>query len=1221
VIQSITLKNSIMKIITHLFVFLFCIVRLEAQEINGEFFIAVKEEDSETFETLLENGADPNLRDESGKGCLHYFAESGNIDLLNLALERHADPNMKTKKGLTPIMLAVQNNYPECCESLLKTGADITIHGDNGKTALDYATDFNLFYYLEYPEEGYGNVDEYVTWEESAELFTEYFEAGNFEKALEFGKKEKAMAEFLYGRRSYTYIVSCIDLAMVYQSMEDYKTAEQLYIEAKELDQKKLFSLEYFAICQNLASLYSDMQHYDQAETLYLEVRDAYKRRLGKRGIDYAIICIELGILYQNQGRFSQAETMYLDAHDIYLKHEETRINEYPESCDYLGFLYLDMGQYKKAEEFLLKEKSILEDTISTKFSEYIDCQNNLAKLYGKTGNYEKSEALYYENLKLIADSSGKQSLEYALALIELGDIYHLMTGDYEKAEYMYSEGKRILEKISGRSNSNYASVCLEMAILYSYIGNYDKAESFCNEAKSVYELIYGINGQDYANSCLTLSLIYSNRDGDFEKAEALIIEAKDIFEHISGKNSQDYALSCNHLAGIYRDKGDLVNAEKYYLESRQIYENLDYKTNIYYTSVCNNLSELYRQTQNYERALQLINEAQTISKPILGEYHPFYIKTMERKALIYKEMGDIEKAGSLFVETNQKLDKKVIQSGMYMSEKERENFLKYMIEPYYNTLYSFYFDHYSQENDYAGISFNNALLMKGLLLRSRIAMQEAVQTSKDSDLIKLYNDWLDNGRLLEKLLSEPFNERILNTDSLEDVVNGMEKQLFSSKAFKNFQSFNDLTWRSVQKALKDDEVAVEFVNYNYFKNVLTDSIFYYALIISPNMKQPEPVFLFEEKQLDSLISAAGLAGDDYRYVQMLYDKSSVLSGKLYTLIWKPLEPYMKGKKKIFISPTGLLHKVSFKAVLCPDGSMLSDQYELIRLSSTSKINTVTYFNMNEVENIVLYGGIEYSPDTVLWKTNVAEFHKKENFGNTRSLELQTLLQQLAGNSAPFSYLEGSESEIKGIANVFKDYAGKLKTYSGENATEEVFKSNRYDSPAIIHIATHGFYFPDDTGKNDDSFIDITNPAHTTASNPLNRCGLAFAGANWGAKGTFEDREDGILTAYEISQTPLFNVKLVVLSACQTGLGDVKGAEGVYGLQRALKCSGVEYMIISLWSVPDEQTRNMMLKIYENLNAGMDINAAFNNAQNDLKEEFRTVKGGAFAWAAFVLIR
>jgi CHAT domain-containing protein len=188
----------------------------------------------------------------------------------------------------------------------------------------------------------------------------------------------------------------------------------------------------------------------------------------------------------------------------------------------------------------------------------------------------------------------------------------------------------------------------------------------------------------------------------------------------------------------------------------------------------------------------------------------------------------------------------------------------------------------------------------------------------------------------------------------------------------------------------------------------------------------------------------------------------------------------------------------------------------------------------------------------------------------------------------------------------------------GEIASEKYFSQigQVTSSPKILHIATHGFFFPD---LKIESISSSKKPVFVKSHDPMIRSGLLMAGANhvWSGKSNDTQTEDGILTAYEISQMNLSNTELVVLSACETGLGDIAGNEGVYGLQRAFKIAGVKYLMMSLWQVPDRQTKDFMISFYKFwLNEKLPIKEAFKKAQNENRVRFYD----PYFWAGFVLL-
>ena len=187
-----------------------------------------------------------------------------------------------------------------------------------------------------------------------------------------------------------------------------------------------------------------------------------------------------------------------------------------------------------------------------------------------------------------------------------------------------------------------------------------------------------------------------------------------------------------------------------------------------------------------------------------------------------------------------------------------------------------------------------------------------------------------------------------------------------------------------------------------------------------------------------------------------------------------------------------------------------------------------------------------------------------------------------------------------------------------QDASEESFKAFSGKSPSVLHIATHGFFFENVTNTERD-VLDLTKESvYKVSEDPLMRSGLILAGANyaWKHGSNPHANENGILTASEIANLDLSNTDMVVLSACETGLGDIDGSEGVYGLQRAFKMAGVDIIVMSLWEVPDAETSEFMQLFYSNWLGGMKVREAFRNTQRNMSTKYKDTPE---KWAAFVL--
>jgi CHAT domain-containing protein len=473
--------------------------------------------------------------------------------------------------------------------------------------------------------------------------------------------------------------------------------------------------------------------------------------------------------------------------------------------------------------------------------------------------------------------------------------------------------------------------------------------------------------------------------------------------------------------------------------------------------------------------------------------------------------------------------------------------------------------------------------------------MRQSILNSGDTLLINKFKEWQQSKKKIIKLY-----ESGQDTKDLEQKVNDLEKELVKkSNSLRELNKLQNLTWLDVQKKLKKNEAAIEFIHFK--EGIKNDSTTYCALIVTSKCKHPEMIKLFEEKELIKIIGAKSETNESF--ISGLYGTGNLANAKLYDLIWKPLEKSLKEVNIIYYSPSGLLHKISFAALNKEKEIYLCDNYRLELQGSTCKIVMPEQFEFNDQSTTCVFGDIEY--DT------------PETLKDTTAL-------------LTWTYLEGTKTEAEKVISILKSNNSKFDYVSGKNASESDFKIKSQQSN-MIHIATHGFFFPDpddyiETEIQDTTLKDtrgfrggkravgINN--FIINKNPLMRSGLVFAGANevW-LREESDDKDDGVLTALEVTNLDLRKTNLVVLSACETGLGDIKGTEGVYGLQRSLKMAGVKYIMMSLWQVPDAETVEFMEKFYSKLVLTKNVKSSFYETQNEMSKKY-----APFYWAAFVLL-
>jgi CHAT domain-containing protein len=556
-----------------------------------------------------------------------------------------------------------------------------------------------------------------------------------------------------------------------------------------------------------------------------------------------------------------------------------------------------------------------------------------------------------------------------------------------------------------------------------------------------------------------------------------------------------------------------------------------------------------------------------------------------------------------------------------FSSNESRKNY----VSKFQNTLNGYKamtFNAFNTNKAYSCNEYNIELYSNSLLLNTSRNIQQTILNSKDTSLISTFGEF-KNLRGQINYLQQQLLEKQKGLPELEEKANQLDKHLTkASQAYQQNKENLNIQWQDVQKGLKVGEAAIQFISFPYYNRTWTDSILYCALVVKPGMVYPAMIPLFEQKQLDSLLVKSYSSPDVLyasRGTKLSYSNLSTSitqsGNELYSLIWKPIEKELNGVKRVYYSPSGTLHQIAFAALPIDSTQLLSDRYDLYQLTSTRQIATSEWKNQPEsITSASLFGGITYDMDE-------RELNKfKPDSINDLFSSLRSFTTDSSQRSTSFNFLAGSNEEVKTIASQFEEKNIPVSLNSGINGDEATFKNLSNQDISVLHIATHGFFFPIEREKPTD-FDRLQfrgEQKFRYVPNPLLRSGLILAGGNqtWKGEEPIPGIEDGILTAQEISEMNLFNTDLVVLSACETGLGDIKGGEGVFGLQRAFKLAGVNTIIMSLWKVPDLQTSMLMQSFYSKWLNGMSKHDAFREAQ----KEVRQVYPGAYYWAGFVMV-
>ena len=463
------------------------------------------------------------------------------------------------------------------------------------------------------------------------------------------------------------------------------------------------------------------------------------------------------------------------------------------------------------------------------------------------------------------------------------------------------------------------------------------------------------------------------------------------------------------------------------------------------------------------------------------------------------------------------------------------------------------------------GKLYDNTLLTKTLLIGASIKVRNAILSSPDSTLRSNYERWESRkSELIEALAMSPEQQKEENKEpkKLEKEIESLEKALLKNDIFK-LQTEIPATWQQVKKTLKTNEVAIEMISFRYFDRDFTDSISYVGLALLPNSENPQAIY----------IKDGNFLGSNYYKFYSNNIKYGLKDLYSYNRYWKPIDEVVGTNKKIYFSTEGIYTQINPETLLMEDDNYVFDKQEIVLLNTTKDlINTDNNQATNNGKMVIIANPNFYS-----------DLSNDDMFRVT---------------NRKISQLPGAQKEGEGIYKIYKDANQDAELILNFGATEKYMRE-KISNPSILHIATHGFFASDATASTDNS---LNN--QRIVNTPLLNSGLLFsrAGELMVNSNVFNyNKFDGVATAYEIASWKLEGTLLVFASACETGRGDVKVGEGVYGLQRAFQVAGARMLAMSLFKISDEATNLFAKNFYINYLSGMSIRTALKEAKKQLR--------------------
>ncbi|MGJ8685126.1 MAG: CHAT domain-containing protein [Nonlabens sp.] len=821
------------------------------------------------------------------------------------------------------------------------------------------------------------------------------------------------------------------------------------------------------------------------------------------------------------------------------------------------------------------------------------------SKCFAEKSDYEAALEHATASYNYFKNDLNKDDQFHLLLLSNLSIIHHLR-GDYDKALTFYLKTIDLFENAKDVDNTEYAILVNNVANLYDDIGQTKKSVEYLEKAL---EISNSTSNESTSTGMIlnNLAFMYNkieNYDKSFELSRKSILHSKKHF----GFNSSVYARSLNILALNFQDTKQYNKALENFEKSLEIQAEILGENHIDYARALVNIARLKIESDELKSAVTYLKQALSIIESNIGKQNLLYRSTQLELALVYQSEGKFKDAFPLLKESNNTTINQIEENFAYQTAIEKQGFITEIIGN--QGLNYFANFNYVTDNSYPeALSFalNNVLTSKGLVLSATKDLLSDLKSLNDKSLNDSINKFIENRKYITTQLQLPLKERDATLKEAVEANSSLERILVNTNK-KHFKSQNDYIKDFKETKLNKKDLAIEFTHFILHDKTWTDNVMYVAYLYKKGWDTPKVINLFEERELkeyfEKYSSRGAIASSNKK------NEKIAISELLYEMIWQPLEPHLEDVETIYYSPDGLLHKVPLNALPTSQGRFLGEIYNMNRVSNTASVNLENEFP--DLDDVLLIGDITYDYDQVdkTVKNEGAEnsvLKSKELLGNEKN-------KKRNASRGSWAYLPGTKAEIEFI----QDQLPKSKTLQKTDASESSLKELSGDSPSVLHISTHGFFFPD---IDEDELKE--EQTYKLVKDPLLRSGLILANANyaWQNGSNPYEEEDGILTALEISNLDLRNTSIVILSACDTGLGDIPSSEGVYGLQRAFKMAGVNTIIMTLWEVPDKETAEFMGKFYTKWKTNNDAKEAFKYAQSFMMKKYRYQPD---KWAAFV---
>ncbi len=902
----------------------------------------------------------------------------------------------------------------------------------------------------------------------------------------------------------------------------------------------------------------TQIAQYEKADSLYAQAYEIYIGTPIAKTEEKAEVLRQIADLRAVQGRFAQAESLYHHSQKLYEECSDPL--GYSRLLTSLGALYYDLGRFREAEAAYQEALSLQKAHLPPSHPQYLATLNNLAALYMEKGLYGAADSLFrivWEGWKLTLGRKHPYTLSAANNLA----ILRLYSGHYSDSEKLLREVVSARAATLGTSHPDYLISAANLGYSLLQLRDYLESEALFREIAAQWMQLEGPT-HPHALEVLSYLIDVYQVTERLALAESLALALQKPIAEVWGPNSIAYLNLLNKVAEITLRSQNLLQAEQALTELFTRLAEREENCGLLYAEALRSSARLYLQKGDWPRAEKDIQKCLQIIRDCPGTSPQLHILALEVSASLYEEQKRYDLADSVYAEMMDKLLGLAQQELPNLPTTYRERLVEEVI-----LSTSLKFERYVAERGNSSpsmveLGYRVARSIKGLVLTSVEGMRYLIESRQQSDTVlqNLYQRWKE---LLDLWVFYTTREEVRAADSTLQLVRRAERALLE-RLPELRRYFPDFAREPLFPPLRKGEALIEVVRVPHNK---ADSVLYLFYILTSERGRPT-LRLHVHRTTPTRESRM------LTLYEVLRSPEAQLTGTAYQLLWKPLEPYLpKEVRFIYFSPDGIYYRINIATLYHAERKeFLGDRY-VIRYIASSRRLLLQRLRGLQNKPVIIGNPAFYD----LPREEAQESPKREK----------------ALFAAGISSLPAAEMEARNIAKILG-----AEPVIGSAATEAFIKSLR--SPRILHIATHGY------------FLEEAREAMLSGALLLAQAGI------WDSLYAPFGVEDGRLTAQEASTLNLLGTELVVLSACETALGKIKG-EGLYGLQRGFLEAGARRVMAALWPVDDTATRELMETFYRRWQANpkLTVEEAFTTAIKELRKKYPH----PYYWGAFVVMQ